>query len=95
VQRELNVSEAEVSIALVSDREMAKWNEQYRHKKVAPTFVISGGKLAPDCPHEELSLLRKQRGSNVSFLGDVAIAPETAQRYARKTAGHLSRSCGY
>jgi len=93
VQRELNVSEAEVSIALVSDREMAKWNEQYRKKK-GSTDVLSfpAVTLRRIARHRRAqSSTGKQHGSNVSFLGDVAIAPETAQRYAKKNGRTLEQ----
>src|SRR5260221_14201196 len=93
VQRELNVSEAEVSIALVSDREMAKWNEQYRHKK-GSTDVLSfpAVTLRRIARHRRAqSSTGKQRGSNGSFLGDVAIAPETARRYAKKNGRTLGK----
>src|SRR5258708_33720285 len=93
VQRELNGSEAEVSIALVSDREMAKWNAQYRKKK-GSTDVLSfpAVSLRRIARHRRAqSSTGKQHGSNVSFLGDVAIAPETARRYAQKNGRTLEQ----
>jgi len=93
VQRELNISEAEVSIALVTDREMAKWNEQYRHKK-GSTDVLSfpAATLRRIARHRRAKSIKgRQHGSNVSFLGDVAIAPETAQRYAKKNGRTLEQ----
>src|SRR5579862_5949074 len=38
--RELQIAGAEISVAFVSDAEIAKWNQQYRGKK-GPTDVLS------------------------------------------------------
>ncbi len=40
IQRELKLENVEVSFAFVSDSEIARWNESYRHKK-DPTDVLS------------------------------------------------------
>src|SRR5258707_2540779 len=82
ILREVNFADAEVSIAFVSDAEIAKWNQNYRNQK-GPTDVLSFP--APSKRHAK----RKQNGrvpakNAGGFLGDVAIAPETARRYARK-----------
>jgi rRNA maturation RNase YbeY len=39
-QRELNIADSEITIALVTDEEIARWNEAYRNKK-GPTDVLS------------------------------------------------------
>jgi len=73
VQAAVRKPRAEVAVCLVSDAEMARLNEAYRRKK-GPTDVLSfpaekaGGELR----------------SGRRFLGDIAIAPETARRYARR-----------
>src|SRR5258708_39501911 len=77
VQRGLNVSEAEVSIALVSDREMAKWNEQYRKKK-GSTDVLSfpAVKMSRIGRHRSAKASTgQQHRSTESFIGDLAVAP--------------------
>src|SRR5262249_15325299 len=85
-QRELKIANAEITIAFVSDAEMAGWNENYRKKK-GPTDVLSfpatagaGRKLAA----------RANLAKKAEILGDIAIAPETAKRYAKKNGRTLS-----
>lgn len=93
VQKELGVADREVTICLVSDRQIAGMNERFRRKKGA-TDVLS-------FPAEK-QWRRKTGASNGStrdkatkrpgrdseredpYLGDIAIAPETARRYAKK-----------
>jgi probable rRNA maturation factor len=62
---------SELSIALVSDEEMARLNEQYRGIE-GPTDVLAFGCDDP-CPTP---------GDEPITLGDVVIAPETAERQA-------------
>jgi probable rRNA maturation factor len=86
ILREVKFADAEVSIAFVSDAEIAKWNWNYRNKK-GPTDVLSFPALSKR--GVERHAKRKQTGaadakSTGSFLGDIAIAPETARRYAKK-----------
>jgi probable rRNA maturation factor len=86
IQKALHIAEAEVSIAFVADRQIAKWNLSYRKKK-GPTDVLS-------FPAQSLRRIERHRrfqspraakaGRAVGFLGDIAIAPETARRYAKK-----------
>ena len=77
----LKINETEVSVAFVSEREIAKWNQQFRRKQ-GPTDVLS----FPAIPQRA----KKARpGSASAFLGDIAIAPETARRYARKNGRTL------
>jgi probable rRNA maturation factor len=86
IQDALNIAEAEVSIAFVSDREIAKWNESYRRKK-GPTDVLSfPARTLRRVPNHQRtkSLATARARSGVGFLGDVAIAPETARRYANR-----------
>ena len=80
LQRELGFQESGVTIALVSDAEIARMNETFR-KKEGPTDVLS----FPAARRRPRSLPRatsKQKAGE--FLGDIAIAPATARRYARK-----------
>jgi probable rRNA maturation factor len=90
ILREVKFADAEVSIAFVSDAEIAKWNWNYRNKK-GPTDVLSFPALSKRRaePHTKRNS-RVDRSNGKSgvqsggFLGDIAIAPETARRYAKK-----------
>jgi probable rRNA maturation factor len=85
-QRELNIADSEITIAFVSDAEMARWNEAYRKKK-GPTDVLSFPAITGLSP----KLAVKANGAKkAEILGDIAIAPETARRYAEKNGRTLS-----
>ena len=98
IQRELKIENAEVSVAFVSDAEMAAWNQAYR-KKAGPTDVLS----FPALPQKELDALtrrherartrRRERARHsapeAAVLGDIAIAPETARRYTKTNGRSL------
>jgi len=95
IMREVNFSEAEVSIAFVSDAEIAKWNQKYRSKK-GPTDVLSFPALSKRQAQRHAkrnvgvgSSNGKTRARSGGFLGDIAIAPETAGRYAKKNGRTL------
>jgi probable rRNA maturation factor len=66
---------------LVSDQEISRLNETFRKKK-GTTDVLSFPAVARQRP------VRRLRGSNRhksgGYLGDIAISPATAKRYARK-----------
>ena len=84
LQRELGFQESGVTIALVSDAEIARMNETFR-KKEGPTDVLSfpaAARRRPRRPASEGGPYK--RGKAGEFLGDIAIAPATARRYARK-----------
>jgi len=81
LQRELGLHESGVTIALVSDAEIARMNETFR-KKIGPTDVLSFPAAARPRPRSLRRATTKREGSE--FLGDIAIAPATARRYARK-----------
>ena len=80
LQRELGLHESGVTIALVSDAEIARMNETFRRKR-GPTDVLSFPAAARRRPRSLSRATTKQKGE---FLGDIAIAPATARRYARK-----------
>jgi probable rRNA maturation factor len=93
IQRELKLEDVEVSIAFVSDAEIARWNESYRHKK-GPTDVLSFPAVMHGAEQNRARAQRmrgKTAGIAEKFLGDVAIAPETARRYAKKNGRTLQR----
>ena len=81
LQRELRLQESGVTIALVSDAEIARMNETFRKKK-GPTDVLSfpaaGGRRPRSLPRAS------HKGEAGELVGDIAIAPATARRYARK-----------
>jgi probable rRNA maturation factor len=93
VRKELSLGEAEVTVCLVSDAEIARMNEAFRKKK-GPTDVLS-------FPAEErrlpVSLRRARKGPSQrdprrgQFLGDIAISPSTARQNA-KQLGRTLRS---
>ena len=92
IRRELKLQAVEVSVAFVSDAEMAKWNESYRGKQ-GPTDVLSFPAGTQWQRKQIPSDARKQRKSSEvqeRYLGDIAIAPETARRYAKQSGRSLN-----
>ena len=74
-------------MAFVSDAEIAQWNEEFRNKK-GPTDVLS----FPATAGARHNVAGKQKSASTGeILGDIAIAPETARRYARKNGRTLNR----
>ncbi len=87
VKSELGLEESGLAVCLVSDAEIARMNETFRKKK-GPTDVLSFPMVARRRP------VRLRRGSRTvkagEYLGDIAISPATAQRYAKKNGRKLS-----
>ena len=87
VKSELGLEESGLAVCLVSDAEIARMNETFRKKK-GPTDVLSFPMVARRRP------VRLGRGSRTvkagEYLGDIAISPATAQRYAKKNGRKLS-----
>ncbi len=87
VKNELGLEEAGLTVRLVSDAEISRMNETFRKKK-GPTDVLSFPMMARQRP------VRLRRGSRTvragEYLGDIAISPATAQRYAKKNGRKLS-----
>ena len=99
IQRELRIENADVSVAFVSDTEMAAWNQAYR-KKTGPTDVLSFPALTQKeldvslIPHSKSARTRHREWARhgapeAAVLGDIAIAPETARRYAKTNGRSL------
>jgi probable rRNA maturation factor len=102
VQDEMNLPDAGVTICLVSDAEIARMNERFRKKK-GPTDVLSfpagkwrgvlarGRKRINTAGAESTEKSRARRDSRTAatYLGDIAIAPETARCYAKKNGRSL------
>jgi probable rRNA maturation factor len=83
-QRELKIDGSEITVALVSDADIARWNEAYRKKK-GPTDVLSFPAVSGASRRAAGARGRKAG----EILGDIAIAPETAERYAKKSGRSL------
>jgi probable rRNA maturation factor len=85
-QKRLRVPAGALTVALVSDLEMKRWNRAYRGKN-RPTDVLS-------FPLENSASPAKTRACRASspsrakakdlYLGDIAIAPAVAQKNARR-----------
>lgn len=94
-QRELKIANSEIAVAFVSDAEIARWNETYRKKK-GPTDVLSfpataGLSRKSAKANGRTHKFPAKNGSKArELLGDVAIAPETAKRYAKKNGRSLN-----
>jgi probable rRNA maturation factor len=92
VRRELGLGEADFTICLVSDAEIARMNQAFRKKK-GPTDVLSFPAVDRRAP-DSLWWRRKRgnaarRSKSEAFLGDVAISPATARRNAKKLGRSL------
>jgi len=87
VKNELGLEEEGLTVCLVSDAEIARMNETFRKKK-GPTDVLSFPMVVRRRP------VRLRDSSKVKkageYLGDIAISPATARRYARKNGRKLS-----
>ena len=84
IRRELRLERAEISVALVSDAEMSRLNKTYRNR-IGPTDVLS----FPAQAGIRRSSNRRSLAAGRS-LGDIAIAPATARRYARRNGRTLA-----
>ncbi len=87
VKHELGLDEAGLTVCLVSDADIARMNETFRKKK-GSTDVLSFPMTARRRP------VRLRRGPNAikngEYLGDIAISPATARRYAKNRGRKLS-----
>jgi probable rRNA maturation factor len=86
VLREMNLRDSDITICFVSDVEIARLNLAFRGKK-GPTDVLSfpAGTRRRKKIYTEIT-----EGAEKSYLGDIAIAPETALRYGKKNGRSLS-----
>lgn len=88
VKRELGLSQSDVTVCLISDKAMARLNQDFRKKK-GPTDVLS----FPSVPRSNPARLRRKssaaNSANPEYLGDIAISPATARRYAKKNGRQL------
>jgi probable rRNA maturation factor len=80
VQRQLQTPAGSLTVCLVSNAQISRWNRAYRGRE-GPTDVLS-------FPAEQEQTrrrrhLRRGRTNNFKYLGDIAVAPEVAWRNAR------------
>jgi probable rRNA maturation factor len=84
-QRELKIANTEITVAFVSEAEIARWNEAYR-KKTGPTDVLS---FPATFGFTHKPLTKGNGARSQEILGDIAIAPEIARRYAKRNGRSL------
>jgi probable rRNA maturation factor len=77
VLRQTDVGSREVTICFVSNAEIARWNKKYRGKSGA-TDVLSFPAGPPQGSRGGAA------GPGGGYLGDIAIAPATARKYAKQ-----------
>ncbi|MGC1618268.1 MAG: rRNA maturation RNase YbeY [Candidatus Acidiferrum sp.] len=106
VMMELGVEELGVTVCFVRDADIAGMNERFRKKAGATDVLsFPAGKTGRGRSKkrkknytefaEDTEGKEKRRGESgsrqeESYLGDIAIAPETARRYAKKNGRSLS-----
>jgi probable rRNA maturation factor len=100
VARKLRIAPGALTVCLVTNAQMARWNRVFRHK-AGPTDVLSfpadeanAGELSRRGSHRCAPVNRTKSGvsstsfnsfmSFSSYLGDIAIAPAVARRNARR-----------
>ena len=81
VVKELRLGDSDVTVCFVSDAESARMNEAFRRKK-GPTDVLS---FPAERKKRKKLYAARTADTEKSYLGDIAIAPATARRYAKKT----------
>jgi probable rRNA maturation factor len=92
VKSELGCGAAGVTVCLVSNAEIARMNVKFRKKK-GPTDVLSfpaekKWRVASGEWREKSTSKRRREVDD--YLGDIAIAPSTARRYAKKNGRTLA-----
>ena len=89
VRRELRFAENSVTVQLVSDSAMARLNRKFRGKR-GSTDVLSFPAAHPRRARgRRKGAGRSSRDTGGSYRGDIAIAPETARRNARRLSRGL------
>lgn len=81
-RRALRLPAGSLTVCLVTDAEIARWNLAYRGKR-GPTDVLSFPAEAEQAPRaRRLPRQPKSTGTLDAYLGDIAIAPAVARRNA-------------
>ena len=83
VERELGLKPSGVTVCLVSDAAMARLNQNFRKRK-GPTDVLSFPTAAKQKPVRFRHRPHVTNSGRHEYLGDIAISPATARRYAKK-----------
>jgi len=83
VKRDLGVGKSDLRVCLMSDAEIARLNQDFR-KKSGPTDVLSFPTVALGSTRLSRRRLPAKNAGAPKDLGDIAIAPATARRYAKK-----------
>ena len=86
VEKELGLVEAELTVALVSDPEIARMNDTYRGKSLSTDVLSFPAKTL----RRPVPLHPRRRRRAGDYLGDIAISPATARRNAAKVRRSLS-----
>jgi probable rRNA maturation factor len=100
VENELSLDDSDITVCLVSDAEITRMNEAFRKKK-GPTDVLSfpaekkrrhaaSGTKRIHAEGGHKSQKKPRVGTTNPYLGVIAIAPETARRYAKKNGRSLN-----
>jgi probable rRNA maturation factor len=83
-RRTLRLPAGSLTVCLVTNAEIARWNHSYRGKK-GPTDVLSfPADESRTRGKQNTSRAFRRRFSSASYLGDIAIAPAMALRNARR-----------
>ena len=90
VVQEIELRGAGVTVCLVSDAEMARMNLAFRRKH-GPTDVLSFPVATENRRKKHYTeFTERSEDAEKKYLGDIAIAPGTARRYAKKNGRSLS-----
>jgi len=103
VKREMGLRDSDVTVCLVGDSEIARMNEAFR-KKEGPTDVLSFPVrmtrravatrkkriFTKGAEGTEKARTRREPWRADKYLGDIAISPATARRYANKNGRSLN-----
>ena len=89
VQRELGLKPSGMTVCLVSDAGMARLNQDFRRKR-GPTDVLSFPTTANRKPLGVRPGMHVTNSGRHGYLGDIAISPATARRYAKKQERSLA-----
>lgn len=81
-RRALRLAPESLTVCLVSDAEIARWNRAYRGKP-KPTDVLSF-RADEDARNGGRNGRRTRAAKQPFYLGDIAIAPAVARRNARR-----------
>lgn len=106
VGNELGLGESEVTVCLVSDAEIARMNEEFRKKKGPTDVLsfpagdrhrisVSRRKRintqnAKNRENAGKNPVERKSKAAEAYLGDIAISPQTARRYAKKNRRSLN-----